>query len=194
MGYGNSDSWRDSGSWMLSWNLTAGPVAASTSMPISACLNSLSKYPQTGHLAQVLEEARRAPGYLPLADRESFRHSTTMVDKAGQRMRNVEKKSAGMAAKVEQAPASAEKNRVAYEKALAEARSQFPKTQQEHFARFLSGCSLDNDACAVQGAAPAAAEEQATKTPAVALGEVDGVVIELPEDADQETKDLWQQH
>ena len=28
----------------------------------------------------------------------------------------------------------------------------------------------------------------------VAVGEVDGVVIELPEDADQETKDLWQQH
>ena len=66
----------------------------------SLCLNLLSKNPQTRQLAWVLEEARRnyvppAPGHPPPADRESFRHSTTMVDKVGQRMRNIEKKKCG---------------------------------------------------------------------------------------------------
>ena len=70
-----------------------------------------------------------------------------MADKAGQRMRNVEKKSAEMAAKVEQARgalASAEQNRDANEKALAEARSHFHK---KHFAR-------DNDVGAGHGVEP----------------------------------------
>ena len=92
------------------------------------------------------------PGPPPPADRESFRHSnsTTMADKAGQRMRNVEKKSAEMAAKVEQACgalASAEENRDANEKSLAEARSHFHK---KHFAR-------DNDVGAGHGVGPVAA-------------------------------------
>ena len=75
---------------------------------ISACPNLLSKNPQIGQLAQLLEEARRnyvppAPGYPPPADREYFRHSAKMTRKLDNRMRNVEKKSAEMAAKVEQA-------------------------------------------------------------------------------------------
>ena len=112
-------------------------------------------------------------------------------------MRNVEKKSADMAAKVEQARnalAAAEQNRDANEKGLAVARSPFHTTQQEHFARFPSGCPLDNDVCAGQGAGPAAAAGNKDASGDVAMDEVDGVVIELPEDADQETKDLWQQH
>ena len=48
----------------------------------------------------------------------------------------------------------------------------------------------------VQGKArgPAAAAGNKDASGDVAMDEVDGVVIELPEDADQETKDLWQQH
>ena len=114
-----------------------------------------------------------APGYPPPSDRESFRHSATMVEKAGQRMRNVEKKSAEMAAKVEQARkalATAEQNRDANEKALAEARSHFHKTQQEHVVRFPSGCPLDNDVCAGQGAVLAAAAAANNKD---ASGDVD---------------------
>ena len=112
-------------------------------------------------------------------------------------MRNVEKKSAEMAAQVEQARkalASAEQNRDAKEKALAEARSHFHKTQQEYFARFPSGCPLDNDVGAGQVVEPMAAAGIKDASGDVAVGEVDGVVIELPEDADEETKDLWQQH
>ena len=74
-------------------------------------------------------------------------------EKAGQSMRNVEKKSVEMASKVEEgrkALATAEQNRDANEKALAEARSHFQKTQQEHFARFPSGYPLDNGVCAWQ--------------------------------------------
>ena len=52
----------------------------------------------------------------------------------------------------------------------------------------LSGCALDDDICAGQGAGRAAAASNKD-----ASGEVDGVVDELPEDADQETKDFWQQ-
>ena len=49
---------------------------------------ALSKNPQTGPLAQVLEEARSnyappAPVHPPPADREPFRHSATMVKKLG---------------------------------------------------------------------------------------------------------------
>ena len=102
---------------------------------VSASLNLLSKNPQTGLLAQVLEEARRnyvlpAHGYPPLADHESFRHFTTTVDKSGQRTRNIEKKRA-VVAKVELARKSAEQNRGANEKTLAHARSHFHKTQQD---------------------------------------------------------------
>ena len=64
-----------------------------------------------------------------------------------------------MAAKVEQvrgALASAEQNRDANERALAEARSHFHKTQQEHFALFPSGCPVDHDVGAGQGTGPAA--------------------------------------
>ena len=114
-----------------------------------------------------------------------------MVDKARRRMRNLEKKSAEMAAKVEQARrsiASAELNRDANEKAWAEARSHFHKTQQEHFARFPSGCPLDNDVGAGQGAGPAAAAGIKDASGDVVMGEVNGVVIEPPEDGDQETK------
>ena len=41
---------------------------------------------------------------------------------------------------------------------------------------------------------PAAAAGNKDASGDVAMGEVDGVGIELPKDADQETKDLWQQH
>ena len=102
-------------------------------------------------------------------------------------MRNVEKMGADMAAKVEQARkalAAAEHNRDANEKALAVARSPCHTTQQEHFARFPSGCPLDNDVCAGQGAVPAAAAGNKDASGDVAMDEVDGVVIELPEDAD----------
>ena len=101
-----------------------------------------------------------------------------------------------MAAQVEHARkvlTSAEQNRDANEKALAEARRHVRKTQQEDFALCPSGCPLDTDVCAVQGAVPAAAESNKDASGDVAMGEVDGVVIELPQDADQETKDLWQQ-
>ena len=89
-----------------------------------------------------------------------------------------------MAAKVEQARkalASAEQNRDANEKALAEARCHFHKTQQELFARFPSGCPLDNDVSAGQGAVLAAAACNNDASGDVAMVEVDGVVIELPE-------------
>ena len=64
---------------------------------------------------------------------------------------------------------------------MAEARNHFHKTQQEHFARFPSACPLDNDVRAVQGAVPAAAAAASNKDASgdVAMGEVDGVVIEL---------------
>ena len=48
--------------------------------------------------------------------------------------------------------------------------------------------------CAGQGAVLAAAASNKDASGDVEMGEVDGVVIELPKDADQETKDLWQQH
>ena len=82
-----------------------------------------------------------APGRPPSPDRNSFRQSTTMVDKAGQRTRLFEKKSADTAAMVEQACktlATAEQNR-----------GEFRKTEQEHFARFPAGCSLDKDSTIV---------------------------------------------
>ena len=185
-----------------SWKSPAGPAVDSTStQSFSVSQLALEESPN-GQLAQVLEEARRnyvppALGYPPPASRESFRHSTTMVEKAVPRLRNVAKKSAEMAAKVEQARnarATAEQNRDANEKALVEARSHFHKTQQEHFARFPSGCPPDNDVCAGQGAVLAVAASNKDASGVVEIGEVDGVVIELPEDADQETKDNGQQH
>ena len=114
-----------------------------------------------------------------------------MIGKAGQRMRNVEKKSAEMAAKVEQARkalANAEQNRHGNVKARAEARSHFHETQQEYFARFPSGCPLD------KGAGPAAAAGIKDASGDVVMGDLNDVVIEPPEDADQETKDHWEQH
>ena len=81
-----------------------------------------------------------------------------MVEKLDKEGATLRKKSADMAAKVEQARktlAAAEQNRDANEKALAVARSLFHTTQQEHYARFLSGCPLDDDVCAGQGAGPA---------------------------------------
>ena len=105
--------------------------------------------------------------------------------------KHIEKKSAEMAAKVEQAPralASAEQNRDAKVKALAEARSHFHKTQQEHFAHFPNGCPLDNDVGTGQGAVPAAAASHKDACGDVVMCEVNGAVIEPPED--QETKDL----
>ena len=165
---------------------------------MSACSNLLPENPQT-------VRCLRRPGVIVclqllgilLADREPFRHSTTMVEKAGQRLRNVEKKSTEMAAKVEQARkalAPAEQNRDANQNAVAEARSHFHETQQEHFARFPSGCPLDNDVCAGQGAVPAATASSKDAGADVVMGEVDSVATELREDANQETKDLWQQH
>ena len=105
-------------------------------------------------------------------------------EKAGERMRNVKKKSAEVEAKVEQARgalASAEQNRDANEKALAEARSHFHKTEQEqnHVARFPSGCPLDNRISAGQCARPAAAAGNKDASGDVAMGEVDGVDIDL---------------
>ena len=63
---------------------------------------------ETMAAAQMFDGAIRnfvppAPGHPPPPDRESFRQSTTMVDKAGQRTRLLEKKSVDTAAKVEQA-------------------------------------------------------------------------------------------
>ena len=84
-----------------------------------------------------------------------------------------------MAAKVEQAGkafASAEQNRDTNENAMAKARSYLCETQREHFVRFPSGCPLDNDAAA-------ASNRDASGD--VAMGEVDGVVIELPDDTEQ---------
>ena len=104
-----------------------------------------------------------------------------MVEKAGQRMRNVEKKSAEMVAKVERARkalATAKQNRDANEKALVEARGHVYKTLQEHFARFPSGCPLDNGVCAGQGAGPAAAAGMKDASQDVVMGELNDVVIE----------------
>ena len=98
-------------------------------------------------------------------------------------MRNVEKKSAEMVEKVVQARkalAPAEQNRDANEKALADARSHFHKTQQEHFAHFPYGCHMDNDVCAGQGAVLAAAASIKDASGDVAMGDVDGVVNEVP--------------
>ena len=92
------------------------------------------------------------------------------------------KEYAETAAKVEQARealASAQQNRDADEKALAEERSHFHKSQQEHVARFPSGCPLDTDVSAVQFVLAAAAASNKD-----ASGDV----------ADQETEDLWQRH
>ena len=83
-----------------------------------------------------------------------------------------------MAAKVEQAGkacASAEQNRDTNENAMAKARSHFRETQREHFVRFPSGCPWDNDA---------AAASNRDASGYVAMGEVDGMVIELPDDTD----------
>ena len=55
------------------------------------------------------------------------------------------------------------------QRALAEARSHFHKTQ------FPSGCPLDNDVCARQGAVPAAAACNKDASGDVAMGEVDGL-------------------
>ena len=52
---------------------------------------------------------------------------------------------------------TAEQNRDANEKALAEARSELHKTQQEHFARFSAVCPLDNDTASMYGAGSASA-------------------------------------
>ena len=155
---------------------------------ISACLNLLRKSPETGQLAQVLAEARRnyvppAPGYPPPADREASRHSATMV----------EKKSGTLRTRVRRL-ATAEQNRDANEKALVEARSHVHKTLQEPFARFSSGCPLDNDVCAGQGAGPAAAAGTKDVGQDVVMGELNDVVIAPPGDVDQENKDLWQRH
>ena len=118
-----------------------------------------------------------------------------MVQKAVQRLHRVEKKCAEMAAKVEQARkalATAEHSLHANEKALAEARSHFHMTQQEHFARFPSGCPLDNDVCAGRSAVLVAA---ATRTPAGTWQWTRSTAwsSSSPEDIDQETKHLWQQ-
>ena len=94
----------------------------------------------------------------------------------------MKKKGAEVEAKVEQARgalASAEKNRDANEKALAEARSHSHKTEQEHVARFPSGCPLDNRISSGQCAKPAAAAGNKDASGDVAMGEVDGVDIEL---------------
>ena len=64
------------------------------------------------------------------------------------------------------------------------------KTQQEHFSRFPSGCPLDDAVCAGHGAVPAATASSEDASSDVAMDEGDGVVIELPEDADQEIKDF----
>ena len=52
---------------------------------------------------------------------------------------------------------------------MTKARSYLCETQREHFVRFPSGCPLDNDAAA-------ASNRDASGD--VAMGEVDGVVIE----------------
>ena len=119
----------------------------------------------------------------------------TVVEKAGQRMRNVEKRVAEMAAKVEEARKalpSTEEKRVANEKALVEARRHFHKTQQEHFARFPSCCPVDNDAFVVQARCPQ--QQQAAKAPAATCQRAGPMAVYLPDDGDQETRDLWQQH
>ena len=127
------------------WNLPTGPVAASISIPSSQRVSTC-----TGRVLRLVSWRRCSKrrggtvspqllGTPPPADRESVRHSTTMVDKAGKRMRTIEQKSAEMAAKVEQAwkaVASAEQDPDTNEKALAEERSHFHKTQQEHFCSF----------------------------------------------------------
>ena len=113
MGYGNSGSWSDGGSWSSkshkspnSWKNVTGSTSSEhrkTASCAKVVARRSSQQDQTCQLAQVLEEARRnyalpAPGYPLPADRESFRHSTKMIDKAGQGMRNIEKKIAEMAA------------------------------------------------------------------------------------------------
>ena len=57
-----------------------------------------------------------------------------------------------------------------------------------------SGCPLGHDVCTGQGAMPAATASNKDASGDVAMGDVDGVVIEPPEDTDQETRDLWKQH
>ena len=75
---------------------------ASTSMPLSlrasTCSRRIRRQVETGSGA-LRSYVPPASGHPPPADRESFRNSTTMVDKAWQRMRNNEKKSAEMAGK-----------------------------------------------------------------------------------------------
>ena len=70
---------------------------------------------------------------------------------------------------------------------MAEAGSHFHKTQQEYFARFPSGCPLDNDISAGQCAGPAAAAGTKDAGGNVVTCDVNGAVIEPREDADQET-------
>ena len=105
---------------MPSWNLPVGPVAASVSMPSSQRVSTCSR--------RILRQGRwlrcpkrpggtmclPAPGYVPPDDRESFRHSSTMVDKAGQIMRNIEKRARRWrqrSSRPEKALVSAEQNR-----------------------------------------------------------------------------------
>ena len=59
---------------------------------------------------------------------------------------------------------------------------------------FLHGCPLDDDVCAGQCAGPAPAAGIKDAGGDVVMCDVNGAVIESPEDADQETKDLWKQH
>ena len=102
-------------------------------------------------------------------------------------MRNDEK-SAAIVEQARRALATAEQNRDANEKALAVARSHFHKTQQEHFARFPHGCPLDNDVGAGQGVVPASAASYKDTSGDVAMGEVEGVVIEPPRNLTRKPK------
>ena len=58
----------------------------------------------------------------------------------------------------------------------------------------LQAALWNNDVCAGQGAVLAAAASNKDASGDMEIREVDGVVTEPPEDADQDTKDLWQQH
>ena len=137
--------------------------------------------------------ARRGKAKLRCLQLESVRYAHTIVERAGQRMRNDEK-SAAIVEQARRALATAEQNRDANEKALAAARSHVRKTRQEHFARFPHGCPLDNDVGAEQGVVLASAASYKDTSGDVAMGDVDCVVIEHPRKLTRKPEDLWKKH